>query len=199
MSKGRLFIISGPSGCGKDTVMAEVFKAEPDLRFSISTITRQMRDGEVEGGKYHFIARDEFESLLAQDAFLEHNIYLDNYYGTPRGPVEQAIRDGADILVEVDVNGARQIREKIPDAVSVFILPPSLAVLRKRLSGRGTENAESLEQRLNEAIREIKCAKEYDYAVVNDDLPVAVQDFLAILRSDRCRFDRLNALISEMI
>ncbi len=199
MRKGRLFIISGPSGSGKDAVLSGVFAAEPQIRFSISSITRPMRSGETEGEKYHFISREEFERMIADDALLEHNVYIGNYYGTPKKPVEDCIANGEDIFVEVDVNGARQIRGKMPEAVSIFILPPSLGVLQKRLSGRGTETAEILEKRMGEARREIGCAASYDYAVVNDDLDVAVQQVLSIIRTDRFRSDRQIDLINQLL
>ncbi len=199
MRKGRLFIISGPSGSGKDAVLSGVFAAEPQIRFSISSITRPMRSGETEGEKYHFISCEEFERMIADDALLEHNVYIGNYYGTPKKPVEDCIANGEDIFVEVDVNGARQIREKMPEAVSIFILPPSLEVLQKRLSGRGTETAEILEKRMGEARREISCAASYDYAVVNDDLDVAVQQVLSIIRTDRFRSDRQIDLINQLL
>ena len=199
MRKGQLLIISGPSGCGKDTVLKEVFAAEPEIKFSISSITRPMREGEVQDGKYHFISREEFEAMLANNQLLEHNVYLDNYYGTPRKPVETCIENGQDIFVEVDVNGAEKIRKIIPDAISIFILPPSYEVLKKRLSGRGTETPESLQKRLNEALREIKRSPEYDYVVVNDRLEDAVNDVLTIIRADRNTANRQGDVIHKLI
>ncbi|MCQ2450069.1 MAG: guanylate kinase [Clostridia bacterium] len=198
MNKGSLFIISGPSGTGKDTVLSEVFAAEPELRFSISSITRPMRAGEVEGEKYHFISTEEFEKLLDEDAFLEHNTYLGNYYGTPKQPVLDCIENGEDIFIEVDVNGARQILNKMPQAVSIFILPPSLEVLKSRLSKRGTETPEQLEKRLGEALREIRCADMYDYAIVNDKLEDAVADTLTVIRSERLRASRRTDEIRKL-
>ena len=129
MSKGGVFIISGPSGSGKDTVLAELFKKCPQLEFSISSVTRGMREGEKEGEKYYFISREKFESMIKEDKLLEYNLYVDNYYGTPREPVEKAVNENKDIIIEVDVNGAGSIKEKLPDAVSIFIMPPSFAEL----------------------------------------------------------------------
>ncbi len=199
MRKGRLFIISGPSGSGKDTILSEVFKAEPELRFSISSITRPMRAGEVEGEKYHFVSRECFEKMLARDQLLEYNVYLDHYYGTPAQPVKDSIAKGEEIFVEVDVNGKKKICSKMPDAVSIFILPPSYEVLKKRLSRRGTETPEMLEKRLAEAKREIECAPEYDYVVVNDALEDAVNDVLTIIRTDRLSADRNADVIHKLL
>ncbi len=192
MSKGRLFILSGPSGSGKDCIMKGVFERLPEIRFSISSITRAMRVGEVEGEKYHFISREEFEDLLSKDGFLEHNCYVGNYYGTPKAPVEQAIEDGADMMVEIDVNGAEQIRNKVADAVSIFIMPPSVEALRERLKGRGTEDEAKVQRRMEEALVEIARAKEYDFVVVNEDgqLEKAVEDVVKIIEADRLRVDR---------
>ena len=160
MTKGRLFIISGPSGSGKDSVMKKVFERLPDLAFSISSITRAMRPGEVEGEKYNFISRERFEQMIANDELLEHNVFVGNYYGTPKAPVLECVKNGKDMLIEVDVNGAEQIRAKMPEAISIFIMPPSLNILKARLSGRGTDAAEVVQKRLNEALREIESAKD---------------------------------------
>ena len=162
MNKGRVFIISGPSGSGKDTLMKKVFEKAPDILFSISSITRPMRVGEVEGEKYNFISRERFEEMIANDELLEHNVFVGNYYGTPKAPVLNAVNDGKNMLIEVDVNGAYQILEKIPDAVSIFIMPPSLEILKARLTGRGTDEQSVIDKRLFEALREISCAKDYD-------------------------------------
>ncbi len=199
MSKGRLFILSGPSGSGKDTILKEVLQKRPEIKLSISSITRDMRQGEVEGEKYHFISREEFEALLAQDMFLEHNVFVGNYYGTPKLPVEQCLAEGRDMIVEVDVNGAQQIVKKKPDAISVFIMPPSFDTLKERLSNRGTEKGEVLQKRLNEAIREIKCAYNYDYIVINDVLEEAVNELLTVIASEELRIDRKKYIIDEVL
>lgn len=199
MNKGRLFIISGPSGSGKDTVLVKLFVRCPQIKFSISSVTRPMRKGEKEGEKYHFVTRQHFENMLKNDELLEHNEFVGNYYGTPKFPVTQAIASGEDMIVEVDVNGAKQIREKIKDAVSVFIMPPSLDILRARLSGRGTEPKDVIDRRIEAALGEISRAGEYDYIVVNDDLDKAVEDCVCIIRSDRLRTERQSALIDFVL
>lgn len=199
MNKGRVYIISGPSGSGKDSVLKKVFERMPDIAFSISSITRPMRPGEVEGEKYNFISREKFEDMLANDQLLEHNVFVGNYYGTPKAPVVECIESGKDMLIEVDVNGAMQIRQKMPEAVSIFIMPPSLEVLKKRLTGRGTDSAEVIEKRLYEALREIGCAKDYDYIVVNDDLDVAANDFVSIMSVDKFKTDRSLELINNIL
>ncbi|MDO4608530.1 MAG: guanylate kinase [Clostridia bacterium] len=199
MNKGRVYIISGPSGSGKDTVLKEIFKVMPEIKFSISSITRDMRSGEVEGEKYNFITRERFEQMLADDELLEHNLFLGNYYGTPKAPVINCVENGQDIFIEVDVNGAAQIRQKMPDAVSVFIMPPSLEVLKARLCGRGTDSDEIIEKRLNEALREISRAPEYDYVVVNDNLQTAINNIVSIMSVDKFKTDRNLNLINQVL
>lgn len=199
MSKGTVLIVSGPSGSGKDTILKKVFDAIPDIRFSISSITRAMRQGEVEGEKYNFISVDTFLDMLQNNELLEFNKYLENYYGTPRRPVEDVLENGGEMIIEVDVNGASQIREKLPEAVSVFIMPPSFEVLKRRLSGRGTETAELVNKRLNEALNEISRAGEYDYIVVNDDLDIAVDDLVSIIRSERNKTNKKINLVNEVL
>ena len=199
MNKGRVYIISGPSGSGKDSVMKKVFEKQLDIAFSISSITRAMRPGEVEGEKYNFISRERFEEMIKNDELLEHNVFVGNYYGTPKAPVINCIENGKDILIEVDVNGAIQIRDKMPEAVSIFIMPPSLDILKKRLTGRGTDSEDVIEKRLNEALREIASAKDYDYIVVNDDLETAANDFVIIMLIDKFKTDRNLELINKIL
>lgn len=199
MSRGNIYIISGPSGSGKDTILKEVLKIRSDVFFSISHITRKMRVGEVEGEKYHFISREEFEEQLAKNAFLEYNEYSGNYYGTPKAPIEEHLSKGDDVVIECDVNGASALRDILPDVTSVFIMPPSFEVLRKRLVGRGTETTEQVERRMNEALNEICRADEYDYIVVNDDLESAVEDFLTVLNCNKLLLKNQKHIIDEVL
>ena len=199
MPKGTLFIVSGPSGSGKDTVLGRLLAAHPEIQLSISSITRPMRQGEVEGEKYHFITREAFEQMLRENALLESNVYLGNYYGTPRAPVEAAIAAGRDMILEIDVNGAAKVRAQLPEAVSIFIMPPSLEVLEQRLSGRGTEDAETVRGRLKEAVGEIARAVDYDYIVVNDDLDEAVESLTAVIVGQRAKIARQKYLIDEVL
>lgn len=199
MSKGGVFIISGPSGSGKDTLLAELFKKRPDIKFSISSITREMRVGEKEGEKYNFISREKFEKMIEEDAFLEYNVYVGNYYGTPKAPVIEATQNGFDFIIEVDVNGAEQIRNKMPEAKSIFIMPPSFEELERRLSGRGTESQEVIAKRMQSSLSEIQRATEYDYIVVNDEISTAVDDIISIISSNSLLLGRQKYIIDEVL
>lgn len=184
MSKGSLFIFSGPSGIGKDTVLKEVVSSSDDIKLSISSVTRDMRDDEVEGEKYHFISLEEFKEMIDNKQLLEYNEYVGNFYGTPKAPVEKWLSEGYNVILEIDVNGAFKVKKKIPEAIMVFMLPKSMDVLRQRLEKRGTEDKETIEKRLKQAAREITFAPEYDYVFFNDKLPDAVNDFKAIIRAN---------------
>ena len=199
MSKGGVFVVSGPSGSGKDTVLKGLFAENPDILFSISSITRAMRPGEKEGEKYNFISRENFEEMIKNDMLLEHNVFVGNYYGTPRIPVEKAVSEGRDIIIEVDVNGAEQIRRKLPEAVTVFIMPPSFAELKRRLVGRGTESEELIEKRLRSALDEIRRAEEYDYIIVNDDAAAASQSLMSVIKACRLKTERQKNIINEVL
>lgn len=199
MSKGGVFVVSGPSGSGKDTVLKGLFAENPDILFSISSITRAMRPGEREGEKYNFISREHFEEMIKNDLLLEHNVFVGNYYGTPRIPVEKAVSEGKDIIIEVDVNGAEQIRKKLPEAVTVFIMPPSFEELKRRLVGRGTESEELIEKRLRSALDEIRRAEEYDYIIVNDDAAAASQSLMSVIKACRLKTERQKNIINEVL
>ena len=199
MNKGGVFIISGPSGSGKDTLLGELFKKCPEIKFSISSITRDMREGEKEGEKYNFISKERFEGMIANDELLEYNVDVGNYYGTPKAPVVAAVENGNDVIIEVDVNGAAKIREKLPEAVSIFIMPPSFDELKRRLCGRGTESQDVIEKRMASAIGEIKRATEYDYIVVNGDIATAVDDIISVIESSKLKLERQKHIINEVL
>lgn len=197
--RGNLFIFSGPSGIGKDTVLKEVLNSSDDIKLSISSVTRNMRVGEVEGEKYHFISREEFEELINKDALLEHNEYLGNFYGTPREPVLKWMEEGYNVILEIDVNGAFKVKKKMPEAIMIFMLPTSFDVLRHRLEKRGTETEEVIEKRVKQAAREIKFAKEYDYIFFNDDLETAVNDLKSIIRANALVNKNMKELYRKVI
>lgn len=183
MRRGNLFVISGPSGAGKGTLVSRLMEAVPDARLSISATTRKPREGEVDGVHYHFITRDEFMELVDEDGFLEWAEFAGNRYGTPRSFVEQSMAKGAQVILEIEVQGAFQVREKMPDAHLVFIEPPSLEVLEERLRGRGTEDEEAVQRRLATARVELSRKMEYDIRLVNDDLERAVDELIAIVNA----------------
>lgn len=196
---GLIVIISGPSGSGKDTVLNLVRRTYPKMRFSVSCITRQKRGSDAEDGKYCFVSVDQFKKGLDNGEFLEYNEYLGNYYGTPKKPVIEAVESGDGIFIEVDVNGAASIRRALPEAISVFIMPPSVRTLKERLTGRGTDNSEQIERRVNAALREIPRASEFDYIVVNDDLEKAAEQLCGIIRAAESSSYKKNHIINEVL
>lgn len=196
--KGLLIVLSGPSGCGKGTMVAEILK-RGDCAVSVSATTRAPREGEVDHVHYHFITREEFERRIAEDGFLEHAQYVGNYYGTPRKEVEEMRAQGKHVILEIEVQGAFQIREKCPDAILVFTIPPTLDELRRRLHKRGTETEEVIEQRVARAAEELPLAKQYDYIILNDDLQDAVDDFGAMIRAEMLKPAYQTERIGEML
>ncbi|MCR5523102.1 MAG: guanylate kinase [Clostridia bacterium] len=197
--KGLLIIFSGPSGCGKDTVLREMLETNDDLRVSISMTTRKIRDGEIDGMDYYFVSREYFEKKIKEGSMLEYAEYAGNYYGTPKAPVDDMINDGINVILEIEVQGAEKIRKLYPDAVSVFLMPPSLAELEERLRKRGTDDEETISHRLFIAEQEIRRATEFQYAVVNSEVEKAVSDFQEILNSEKHKISRNPNLISEVI
>ena len=190
--KGILFVMTGASGVGKDTIRQAALPDIDNLFFSVSATTREQRPGEVHGKQYFFYKRAEFETMLAEDGLLEHADYVGDYYGTPSGPVVTALSKGQDVLLEVEVVGARQVKQKMPNAVMIFIAPPDLRELERRLRGRGTDSEEKIQKRLARAREEIGAIKAFDYVVVNDVIRDAVDTFSSIIRAERARSSQLT-------
>ena len=195
MAKGKTFIISGPSGVGKSTVLKELFRGRDDLYFSISATTREPRDGEVDGVHYHFIDVDRFQELIGQDAFLEYAEYVGNFYGTPKKFVDEAMEQGKDVVLDIEVQGALQVHTKRPDTIRIFIAPPSWEELERRLVGRGTDSRDKINKRLVRAKVEFQTANTYDYFVINDTVEQAVCEINAIMLAEHCKpADRMKIL-----
>ena len=185
--KGRMFVISGPSGAGKSTVVFKAIEGRDDVCFSTSVTTRKPRPNEVDGREYFFVDLDQFKEMVENDELLEHATYVANSYGTPRKFVEEKLDSGLDVLLDIEVQGARQINEKKPDAVKIFIIPPSLAELRRRLVGRGTDTERAIEARLIRARQEYAEADFDDYIIINDDPDRAAKELAAIMLAERCK------------
>lgn len=190
MAKGLLIVISGASGTGKGTVCKKILEELPEVAYSISATTRKSRPGEVDGREYYFLSVDEFKKWIYEEKFLEYAEVYGNYYGTPLNKIEERLTRGEDILLEIDVQGALNVKKKCPDGVYIFLLPPSLEELKSRIEGRGTENPESLSRRMKNAVAEIKIGLEYDYVVVNDAIDKAVEQIKAILVAERLKVTR---------
>lgn len=180
MKKGKFIIISGPSGVGKGTI-CNVLLDELKAWYSVSMTTRWIREGEVDGVNYYFISKDEFKKRIDEGQLLEYNIYNDNYYGTPKDKVLEKLNEGMDVILEIEVNGARNIKNIFPDALLIYIAPPSVEILRERLIGRGTEDIETIEKRLRIAADELKQTDFYDYVIVNADLDTAINQVKEII------------------
>lgn len=193
--RGKLIVISGPSGAGKSTVVFKAMEGREDFCFSTSVTTRSPRPGEEDGREYFFIDRARYQEMVEQDELLEHAEYVSNGYGTPRAYVEQKMNEGMNVILDIEIQGARQVREKMPGAVMIFIIPPSMEELRRRLEGRGTESKEVIEGRLLRAKQEYREADFYDYLIVNDQIEKAAAEFSAIITAEHCRAaDRLHLL-----
>lgn len=184
--KGTLFVITGPSGAGKGTVLKQVIQSLENLYFSVSATTRAPREGEQDGVHYHFLTKACFEELIERNRFLEYARYAENYYGTPLDPVEEQLAQGKDVILEIELQGALQVKNRLPEAVLVFIAPPSFDALESRLRGRGTETEEVILRRLTIAREECAHMGEFRYVVVNDKVEVAADELRSIIRAHRC-------------
>lgn len=185
--RGTLFVVSAPSGTGKDTVVRELLAKHPELGFSVSATTRKPRPGEQEGVDYFFVSNERFSEMIEQNEFLEYAEYTSASYGTPAGPVDEALDAGRDMILVIEMTGARWVQVKRPDAVLIFLVPPSFEELERRLRGRGTETEEQIEARMRKARTEVAQMGGYDYIVINDDLSDAVADVEAIVRAERLK------------
>ena len=192
MSKrGMLIVLSGPSGVGKGTVRKAIFAQDNNkFDYSVSMTTRPMRPGEVNGKDYYFVTKEEFEKEIAEGGMLEYAQYVDNYYGTPLKYVNEMLDEGKDVFLEIEVKGAMQVREKVPDGLFIFLTPPDLMELRQRLVNRGTDDLDVIDMRMKKAVDEIEMMQNYDYAVVNDEVEVAAENIKTIIRAERWRVKR---------
>ncbi|MGN0941749.1 MAG: guanylate kinase [Selenomonadaceae bacterium] len=198
MRKGSLIVVSGPSGAGKDTICSAFLEREKNIAYSVSATTRAPRAGEVDGKNYYFVTREQFESMKEHDELLEWAEVYGNYYGTPIKKIQEKIAAGQDILLEIDTQGAMNVKRRFPNGVFVFILPPSLDELQRRIRGRGTEDEKTIEKRLGASVGEIKMASDYHYVIINDEVETAVEKLMAIVTAEHCCASRNQELIDEI-
>ncbi|HOF68768.1 MAG TPA: guanylate kinase [Ruminococcus sp.] len=198
MNKGLLIVVSAPSGCGKGTILSEVLK-DDSFYYSVSATTRSPRLGEVNGVTYHFITKQDFEERIKNNAMLEYAEYCGNYYGTPKKEIDEMREQGKNVILEIEVQGAMKVREICPDAVFIFVLPPSVAELERRLKKRATETDDVIAQRVSQARSEIELARKYDYVVVNAALEDAINDFKTVIKAEELKVSNAQDLIDEVI
>jgi guanylate kinase len=192
--KGNLIVISGPSGSGKGTIIKELLSINKKLWLSISMTTRNIRPGDIPNESYYFLTREEFESRIKEDKFLEYAEYNGNYYGTPKDKIEDYLNKGIDVILEIEIQGALKIKEKVKDAIFIFIMPPSLKELKRRLIGRNTETIDKVISRFTTAYKEINEVTKYNYVVVNDEIHNSVEKVNSIIISEKCRVDRIEEI-----
>ena len=197
MNKGLLFVVSAPSGCGKGTILSEILNER--IYFSVSSTTRKPRNGEVDGVDYNFITVSQFKELIEENGMLEYAEYCGNYYGTPKNMVEKMRCAGKNVILEIDVQGAMQVKENCKDAILVFIMPPSIAELERRLRKRGTETYEVISRRIAKAVDEISFAHKYNYVVVNDELEKAVEDLKSVISAEEHKAGYAEEFINEVL
>lgn len=202
-SKGQLIVISGPSGAGKGSIVKEVLKTNKNTWLSISCTSRKPRIGEEHGKEYYFLSKEEFKQKIQEENFLEYAEYADNYYGTPKDIIQEKLDQGIDVILEIEIQGALKIKELLEETIFIFILPPSMKELKRRLEGRKTENKEKILKRFQTAYKELNEVTKYNYVVINDDITTAAKKINSILESEKCRVDRieetyLNSLEEEI-
>ena len=195
--RGNLFVISGPSGAGKGTVCEAFMKKHPEAYLSISATTRKPREGEIDGKSYFFISEEEFKNKISKGEFLEHAVYCGNYYGTPKDKAMEQLDAGRDVILEIESDGAMQVRAHFPEGVFIFVCPPGMEELRRRLTDRGTESPEVVEQRLEKAKIEFRRAEKYNYMLLNDDVDKAVERLEAIIAAEKSFMPRNIEFISK--
>ena len=197
--KGLLVVVSGPSGAGKGTVLAHAIRNYPNLQYSVSVTTREPRPGEIDGVNYYFVTKDRFKEMLAGGELLEHQQVYGNFYGTPKQKVLDKLEEGFDVVLEIDVKGALDIKNKFPQAVMIFLTPVNRSTIEERLRGRDTETEEQLKVRIESAIDEIKQAVFYDYIVVNEDAEKGAEDIINIIKDQKCSVDNNKKFIDNLI
>lgn len=197
MNRGTLMVVSGPAGVGKGTVCKQFLKEHPEVKLSVSATTRSPRPGEENGREYYFLTKEEFEEKIKTDNLLEYVCFVGNYYGTLKSAVEEKLAAGTDVLLEIEVEGAMNVKKKFPDSVLVFVIPPSFAELAGRLRGRGTETEEVVERRLLRAREEFACIKHYDYVLLNDTIENAASKLNTILVAEKLKVENNQKLIEE--